>query len=735
MNAYLQKVVKHAIVIFLLFFFGSLLAEPLDVVHLNFSHLIHQQDKTTKLHPALIKKLRQFETQSTSQIHLDSKSIKNKSKQLILIDAIAKGYPEILLNDLLALGLQSAAISGRIISGQLPLGAFDKLDSLQSLNEIKPNHIIASQGSVTTQGDQSQKSDLARQNFSVDGSGITVGVISDSYNCLGGASADKQSKDLPENTLSVKDALNCTGKTDEGRALMQIIHDIAPGAHLVFHSGANGFADTANAITKLAFELKVDIIVDDIKFISANFFQEDPISQAVNRVVQTGVVYVTAAGNSGRNSYQSTYNEYINTAFQLNAHDFDPSNGVDIYQRIHVPEGLGFNLLLQWDSPAYSISGEPGSQTDLDIFIFNESHTKILTSSTFGNIGRDPVEFIQFFNPKNSGQNKFDLMITKPYGASPRLLKYIILNSFDGIIQEFKTDSSGLFGHANSKFAITIGAANYLDTPAFGTPIPLLEYFSSAGGTPLRLDSAGNVIGNPSIPEKPDVVAPDDVNTTFFGGIDTDNDGKPNISGTSAAAPHAAGVVALLLESNRELQPTDIKKILHDTAIDILQRNNDVKTDTGSGFDFDSGHGLINSEAAVNLSTNFLATTPEPYIENTDKIIVNNLDQSGGGGIFDSFSMSMILIVILLSHRSINIGIKTQTQPLNLLPAHRDRFRRHRFLATNKGRFGIGQRGALCCELIYRSEDRSQVDKQKQKTHTVRPFGPRPLNPQFDYGA
>ncbi len=104
----------------------------------------------------------------------------------------------------------------------------------------------------------------------------------------------------------------------------------------------------------------------------------------------------------------------------------------------------------------------------------------------------------------------------KPPALAGGVFTYIILNSFDGIIQEFKTDSGGLFGHANSQFAISVGAANYLETPAFDSPVPLLQYFSSAGGTPWMLDLNGNVIDNPVIPEKPDVVAPDDVNTTFF---------------------------------------------------------------------------------------------------------------------------------------------------------------------------------------------------------------------------
>lgn len=144
-----------------------------------------------------------------------------------------------------------------------------------------------------------------------------------------------------------------------------------------------------------------------------------------------------------------------------------------------MPEGAGFRLVLQWDSPAYSISGGKGAQTDLDIFIFNEDHSKVLASSSFGNIGRDPVEILYFDNPKDSGQSKFDLMITKASGELPQAFKYIILNSFDGIIQEYQTNSGGLFGHANTEAAITVGASNYQETPAFGVTPPLLQYYSS----------------------------------------------------------------------------------------------------------------------------------------------------------------------------------------------------------------------------------------------------------------
>ena len=602
---------------------------------------ISEKSKKTKIRAALQKKLQ------TLQLLKSQTSSGKQDDPLILIDAIAKGEPHILLNDLRALGMKSIAVHGRIISGQLPLSVVDRLDSLPSLNEAKSSQMITSQGSVQSKGDRAQKSNTARQDFAISGKGVTIAVLSDSYNCLNGEKKDIESKDLPENVLVVEEALDCEGRRDEGRALLQIIHDIAPQAKLIFHTGDNGLANSANAILKLAFKHKADIIVDDMKSISANFFQEDAITQAINKVVSLGVTYVTAAGNSGRNSYEHAYNEYINTAFSLNAHDFDPSSAVDVYQRIHVVEGFAINLLLQWASPAYSISGSPGTQTDLDIFIFNETHSKIVAASTFGNIGRDPVEFIQFFNPENSGETKFDIMITKARGENPSTLKYIILNSVNTIIQEYHTESSGLFGHANTPSAITVGAANYLETPEFGISPPLLQDFSSAGGLSLQFDATGHEIPTLFVAKKPDIIAPDNVNTTFFGIRDSDNDGKPNISGTSAAAPHAAGVIALLLEINKNLQPFDIKKILQNTSIDIFQRNDEKRTSIGNGFDFDSGYGLIDAEAAVNLAKDYIASIPLNLSNDnndTSDIVVND-PQQVGGGVFDSFTLFFLFII------------------------------------------------------------------------------------------
>ncbi len=158
-------------------------------------------------------------------------------------------------------------------------------------------------------------------------------------------------------------------------------------------------------------------------------------------------------------------------------------------------------------------------------------------------------------------------------------------------VDEYATNSSTICGHANAAGAEAVGAARYDATPAWGVVPPLLEFFSSAGGTPILFDTAGNRLAVPEIRVKPGIVAPDGGNNTFFGG-DYEPDGLPNFFGTSAAAPHAAGAAALILGKNGMLWPDAINGILRSTAWDM-----DVP-----GFDDNTGYGLIQTDYAVDMA-------------------------------------------------------------------------------------------------------------------------------------
>ena len=528
----------------------------------------------------------------------------------VLIDAVASRDSSALVADLRALGLRGGSTIGRYVSGRLPLDVLDDLAGLDGLQFASPAMAWSNAGLVTSQGDAAMNADDvdgARAQFGVDGSGVTVGVLSDSFDTGSGSyAADIESGDLPAGVTVLADY---PGGTDEGRGMMQLIHDVAPGASLAFHTAFNGIADFANGIVELA-QAGADIIVDDVIYFEEPMFQDGVVAQAVDTVVNGGAAYFSSAGNAARQSYESPFADsgedlYIDDGsgpptLAGRLHDFDPAAGVDYLQSIYAPFLSGFVMVLQWDEPFFSVSGAPGAASDLDIYLANADGTAVYAHSTTRNIGGDPVEILQFTNNVEL-LGQFNLMITRFAGPElgPGLMKYLWYGSglLPTTLNEYGTASGTTFGHANAAGAEAVGAAFYGDTPAFGRDTPLLESFSSAGGTPILFNSLGGRLGEPVVRQKPEIVAPDGTNTTFFPpGNDTDGDGYPNFYGTSASAPHAAAVAALMREANPGLTPAAIYTALESTALDMNDRLNPAFPD---GVDDDTGHGLVRADLAV----------------------------------------------------------------------------------------------------------------------------------------
>jgi subtilisin family serine protease len=205
------------------------------------------------------------------------------------------------------------------------------------------------------------------------------------------------------------------------------------------------------------------------------------------------------------------------------------------------------------------------------------------------------------------------------------LIKYIYFGS--ATINEFNTNSSTIFGHANAAGAEAVGAAAYFNTPEFGVSSPVLNVYSSAGGTPILFDLAGNPVSDPRA-NKPGIVAPDCANTSFFvSGVDLEPDGFPNFCGTSAAAPHAAAVAALLRDLEPNLTPNQIYGILENTAIDM----------GSAGFDNDSGFGLIQSNAALVSGLGIGTKTAGLYSQVDGIFYLKNTNTAGGADLAFQF--------------------------------------------------------------------------------------------------
>jgi len=480
--------------------------------------------------------------------------------------------------------MENTAVSGRVISGWLPIGALEQASQLDALKLARSAYAMTMAGLVTSQGDAAQLSDDARAAFGVDGTGVTVGTLSDSYNCRNGAAADVSSNDLPSGVQVLAEELGCGSGTDEGRAMMQIVHDVAPGTSQAFYSAFNGTAAFANGITDLATIAGADIINDDVIYFAEPMFQDGVIAQAVDTVKAMGVAYFSSAGNQDDQSYEDVYRV---TSVPGNfsggtRHDFDSGPGVDTLMQVSIPGSTRIILAFQWDQPTFSVSGAPGSASDIDIVLYSQSG-QALAAGSDNNVGGDPVELL-VYTTKTGPTKTYQIGIEHFSGPLPGKVKFVYFGSMT--INEFHTHSSTSYGHANAAGARALGAARYSQTPEFGVSPPRREGFSAKGGTAILFDTSGSPVN--ILRQKPEFVAPDGGDNTFFGS-DYEGNGWPNFFGTSASAPHAAGVAALIKQFDSTLDPDGIYTAMQDTAIDM-----DV-----AGLDYFTGYGLIQETDAL----------------------------------------------------------------------------------------------------------------------------------------
>ena len=565
-----------------------------------------------------------------------------------------------LRTQLIAKGLTDASLHSTAVSGRAPVAALADMAATSGLKFLRPTLAMARRGSVTSQGDRSLRADLARRDSGVNGRGVRIGVLSDSYDCAPGpfvegapftrAAQDITNRDLPRDIRVLKDlsAEPSEDCSDEGRAMMQLIHDVAPGAPQAFYTAFVSQEDFAAGIRALA-AAGSKIIVDDIIYFAEPMFEDGIIAQAVDDVYRDGVAYFSAAGNDGRLSYESRFRLSAEEGISGRRHDFAPGRGVDTLQAATASAGSVTLLSFQWDQPSLSANGKRGSRSDLDVWFYdaNGEPFEICTDDPDQlvcqipgfdyNIDGDAVETPIMVN---LGDEDLEVQIgVELYeGPSPNYIKHVWFDLDAGVftVDEFDTASGTVYGHANAAGAEAVGAAAWYQTEEWGSPLrpqcipACLNSFSSAGGSPVFFARNGRRLAAPEVRIKPGVTGPDGGNTSFFF-VDLDfeipgtaePDGFPNFFGTSASAPHVAAVAALMLDQRdrdidarkrfigpRNLTPQAIYWALRLTADDMKLRNigGDIgpqRVDNADGFDFDTGFGFVDAQRALRATRGY----------------------------------------------------------------------------------------------------------------------------------
>ena len=541
----------------------------------------------------------------------------------VVIDAIAAdGKGATLLSQLEGIGLQHGSFYGGDVSGELSTSQIGALAQLPDLGHAYEDEVQF--GSAPPIPNQPAKalaaSDVLKQ---YDGAGVKVGILSDSFNVAGGSDTmqtDIANGYLPTDTTILQEGPSGRGK-DEGRAMAQIVHELAPGASIEFASAMYGQAAFANSILQMAAD-GAKVIVDDAISPGDPYYQEGVIAQAVNKVASEGVVYLSCAHNDASQGYQTQFNSggtftYYDETFT--AQNF-ATGGSDLQNSllpISTASGSLFGeLTLQWDQPAASASPGNGPTGNLGLFI-TDANGNVLRAAVTNQIGGNPFQGMSLSGLTGACYVEVGL---QQGTTAPTNIKLInITNNYDlthlAIFgdQASNTNSGTLFGHAAAEGAIAVGAVYYQNTPAYGVSTPVNEGYSSSGPDTLYMDAAGNRLPTP-LSQHVSISATDGVDTSFFTGwypdvsaADSDSDGFPNFFGTSAAAPSAAAIVADLLQANPNLTPTQVRSILEQSAIPTVSASGSPDPSIG-------GAGLIQADAALQLAEN---TPPPCYCRGT----------------------------------------------------------------------------------------------------------------------
>jgi subtilisin family serine protease len=487
------------------------------------------------------------------------------------------------------------------------------------------------QGRVVSEGDSQLEAAAARSAFGVDGSGVTVGILSDSFNQWTGAPtsehADVVSGDLPgpDNPCGQKRPVNVlepfipgaaaseggeeeneeeeTGPEDEGRAMAQIVHDLAPGADLDFASAFNGEFAFANAIRKLK-NAGAQVIGDDVGYFDEPFFQDGPVAVAVSEVVAQGANYFSAAGNDNIiNGEGEDIASWEAPAFRPmecpeglpvydeTCMDFDPGPGEDAGMGITVEKEEPLYVDLQWAQPWNGVT------TDLDMYLVKEGEivTEAFNSANTEPGRQEPYEFIPWEEHFAAGteEEEVELVIARcdvkcgegraeeeiegefPYAGTkggdegtPRL-KVGLFENGGGVSEvEYPVSAGGdvvgptVFGHAGAAAAIGVAAINVgtkEEPETYSSRGPVKHYFGPVVGTAPAPPIAEQVVA------KPNLTASDCGSTTGFFGFE----GGFHFCGTSAATPHAAAVAALIRSANPGVTNAQVRADLEGTATPI----------------------------------------------------------------------------------------------------------------------------------------------------------------------
>jgi subtilisin family serine protease len=432
-------------------------------------------------------------------------------------------------------------------------------------------------GSKTSAGDTLLGAKAARDQFSVNGTGKSVCVISDGVE---GVPASQASGDLP---ASVEVCPQSPGSGAEGTAMLEIVHDLAPGAGLGFCSARGGLLEAIKWSAQQANGGKgCDVIVDDFSLLTEPRFQISPEMEYINKdVKQKGITYVSSAGNAAFNNYRAYFRDadFSRRTAAAGFHDFGRTAGQESELGFPVfvaPNGRSA-VFLQWSEPFGKATSDFAIKAALgggkDINAADSPITVDFESDDVQDGTGDPLEAVVVTN-KTDQLQLFFVTVNRKTGRN--IVEIGLRNNGNlGSVfaTNFRNTAGSISGHNGAAGTISVAAVD-----ASNPGLNEIEGFSSRGAVLTNFDVDGN--RQFRFEFKPDITATDGVEVTGNGGF------PKTFFGTSASAPHIAAIAALVKNISPNANVASVLKFSAD--------------DKGApGPDDVWGFGLVNAQRAL----------------------------------------------------------------------------------------------------------------------------------------
>ncbi|MBI2956411.1 MAG: S8 family serine peptidase [Acidobacteria bacterium] len=479
----------------------------------------------------------------------------------------------------------------RLVQARLPADRLEAVAALPFVTSVRlPEYAVTNTGSVTSQGDAIHNADDVRTMFGVDGTGVTVGVISDGIagifatgctTCAGITGGPISTGNLPDSTGTrnasgvltsssgglIAQSFRADGDLEgglgggvgaEGTAILEIVHDLAPGAQLRF-ANFNTDAEFNQAVNFLA--ANSDVVIDDITFLGDAYDGTSSVSSntaaALNNNANPLRAYFTSVGNQARRHYQEPF---LDSGMDGAAFTGQPGNfhlftspathgtvdclGVspDVADVIFLFDTASFGgnfasavILLVWNDTFGA------SENDYDLFLFDQAGNLVAASTDPQDGNDNPLEAIGFTN--TTGNDQFFSIVVQNVNnaAAPVEFDMFILHTAGTVI--FNTAACPSATRTNHNFN-TVFSSVGAQSDAGGTPASVLSIGAIAASDPgnddIELFSSNGPTNDGRL--KPEASGIDGVSVTGAGGFPS------TFFGTSASAPHGAGIAALLLQ-------------------------------------------------------------------------------------------------------------------------------------------------------------------------------------------